>query len=597
MPTYIDGVASSEAIDTAGEIVELAGLDCSSLLGGAINWEHKSDVPSQLVGKIVSYKKIFSEADAEDDRQKAYWNKVQLPFLYILARLFDDKKESSKEVAALFMDDAEHPDEPPMVGFSIEGAKISKDGMKISRSIARKVTVTNIPANKTCVAEMVPNGDTEKADDFDSIFKNEGVDVFKHASSPGLIALFKKEGPMKKATGVHSQYNVGSKNDGPGTSLAGQLVREDQTGDKASAILEHKKKLGELKSMPKPSLPKSEKTGTMKKDEVGLTMDPGGMTGGAPTSPGLNASEKNKKSLKKADVPKMGSVLGQTKTGKDVFSHGKVGEYSKFGSSDHKSAADLHFQAAKNAQNPKAREHHTGKMKLHMQAADTAERRESRGATKPPSTAGIHPSTSKNFVDIPGKDRGMNKALEAGSAMAAPSQLVQGAALGVESLEGKKQKKKSRWLALAEEQFSQWDKKEQFEKFMKSRMPHLTKGEIVAFGQAMILNKRQEMEKTLSGMAKALKFEHPAGHTPKEDATPKSKIPEKFKGKNPEFKGQFDAEVEHVEPHYSSDGPDAVYLSTGHVSNGHKAGKFKVGDKVTAKQHIQGTHILEHKKN
>ena len=43
-----------------------------------------------------------------------------------MGRLFDDKKDSSRELAALFIDDAEHPDEQPMVGLSIEGSKVEK---------------------------------------------------------------------------------------------------------------------------------------------------------------------------------------------------------------------------------------------------------------------------------------------------------------------------------------------------------------------------------------------------------------------------------------------------------------------------------------
>ena len=48
---------------------------------------------------------------------------------------------------------------------------------------------------------------------------------------------------------------------------------------------------------------------------------------------------------------------------------------------------------------------------------------------------------------------------------------------------------------------------EEFESFMKSRMPHMTKGEIVAFGQAMILNKSFKMEKSLNGLLGLLKEE------------------------------------------------------------------------------------------
>src|SRR5271157_5029471 len=97
--TYIDGIASSQAIDTSGEIVDLKGLDISSLIGAALTWEHESKNPSVVVGKILEAKKIFSIEDCENDRHRKFWNKCKTPFLYIKGRLFDDKKPSAVEVA------------------------------------------------------------------------------------------------------------------------------------------------------------------------------------------------------------------------------------------------------------------------------------------------------------------------------------------------------------------------------------------------------------------------------------------------------------------------------------------------------------------
>src|SRR5271154_3901861 len=115
--TCIDGIASSQAIDTTGEIVDLKGLDISSLVGGASNFEHESKLPAQIVGKIVEAHKIYAKDDCQNDRHRHFWDKCKMPFLYCKVRLFDDKKESSKEVAALVKDDAEHPNEQPMIGF------------------------------------------------------------------------------------------------------------------------------------------------------------------------------------------------------------------------------------------------------------------------------------------------------------------------------------------------------------------------------------------------------------------------------------------------------------------------------------------------
>jgi hypothetical protein len=394
--TYVDGIGSSQAIDTAGEIVDIAGLDCSSLIGGALNWEHKSDTPAQLVGKILEYKKIFSEKDCETDRHRHFWNKCQIPFLYILGRLFDDKKDSSKEAAALFKDDAEHPNEKPMLGFSVEGSKIDKKNMTITRSIARKITLTNLSANKTCVAELLPMA---KDDDFlDSIFKTEAVEFFK-PDGQYLKFLQKKEKEMNKEVGSGGGAFIG---------------------------------------------------GTM----------------------GLGLSEKMEKA-----APAWGAGK---KSGNAVhFSHPEHGTVSI-----HKQpSGEFHVK-------------HNGAM---------AGIGGVKGSFKTPQEAGAHAKTYMGGVggkkvlapkmhNRPSPSM-INKSLDAGSSMAAPSQLTGGAALGVESLSGKK--KKSVWLARAEEAYNTWEKKEEFRSFMKKRLPNMAMGEIDAIGKTLALKKTMDAEKQL----------------------------------------------------------------------------------------------------
>ena len=207
--TYIDGIASSQALDTSGEIVDLKGLDVSSLISAAINYEHKKDFPSQIVGKIIEAKKIFGKEDCENPRHLHFWNKVGLPFLYIKARLFDDDKPSSQEVAALFRDDAAHPDEPDMLGFSVEGAKIAKEGAVITRSIARLVTVAIMPANKSCIAEIVPEIAERPVNpnDISELFKGE-MQLF--AFEPTYIQIIEKKEELKKDVGSGGGAFIGS---------------------------------------------------------------------------------------------------------------------------------------------------------------------------------------------------------------------------------------------------------------------------------------------------------------------------------------------------------------------------------------------------
>src|ERR1051325_9606994 len=88
-----DGVLGSEAIDSSGEVLSVKGADISDVEKGTLllNWEHIPEDKSSatLVGKVISAKKIFSEADCDNERQRMYWREMQLPFIYGICRLYD----------------------------------------------------------------------------------------------------------------------------------------------------------------------------------------------------------------------------------------------------------------------------------------------------------------------------------------------------------------------------------------------------------------------------------------------------------------------------------------------------------------------------
>lgn len=157
MGTKIQGVASAESIDSSGEIVKLSGLDISSLeSSGVFNFEHNSGEPGQIVGKILKAHKIFKKEDCEDDNQLYYWNKVKKPYLYVMGELFDDVGHTgAKDIAAMLKYDKinKNADKRNIINFSIEGAKLSKDGGNILKSIARKVAITITPCNHSCIAD------------------------------------------------------------------------------------------------------------------------------------------------------------------------------------------------------------------------------------------------------------------------------------------------------------------------------------------------------------------------------------------------------------------------------------------------------------
>lgn len=397
MSTFIDGIAAAQNIDSSGEIVSIDGLDISSLSrSGVFNWEHLKDHPGQTVGKILKAKKIFQESDCEDERQTYFWKKCQVPYVYVMGELFDDYKDSAKEVAGLFKYDAakEGQQEVDVVGFSIEGHTLEKQGSFIAKSIAKKCTITTANCNKLALAKIVPP---------------------KKQRSTNIDELFKTENEFR-----------------------GELVKS--------------------------FFPKK-----------------------APAAPTL------------------GSKLGQVGS-HDVFTHAKPAHYGSATHKELKGIADIHHaagQAAQNAGNKKVGDYHMNQNKWFTQAANRLEQRQRPQAQATRSAAPISPG-KPNQVFHPQRSgkitppSPIKKALDAGSGMAAPSQLSGGAALASESLEGKK---KSKWLLRAEQEYKTWTKREEFEKFIAKRIPALTKSELKVLGQVVALNKSITLEKALSSMS------------------------------------------------------------------------------------------------
>lgn len=420
--TYIAGIASNGAWDTAGESIDIKGMDISSLEGAVLNFEHKSEKTSDYVGKILKAKKIFKIEDCSNDIELKYWNKCGIPFLFCLGVLFDEYQPAAKECAAIFEFDFNNPTLPPTLGFSIEGAKLNKENGVITNSIARKLTITSSPANKTCLAGKVDMEVAQvQSDPLATLFKNTEIELSD-------FETLKKSMPMQP-------------------------------------------KAPQAPAAPAAAAPAAPKP-------VGLKQAP-------PKMP--------KAGLKQPSADK-GSVIGHTNAGHEVFSKEKVHNYTHFNAEDHRNASVIHTNAAQKAnaaKDYKSADHHNQKKKLHDQAAAGEERKANRFSSA------VNAKNTKNGL-------GLNKALTASGGMVAPGELTGGAALQGVKVD-KKNLTKSEWLARASEEYKNWDKREDFEKFVKSRLPRMVKSEIEALGRVFILKKSVDMEKSLETMLKGHK--------------------------------------------------------------------------------------------
>lgn len=158
----IDGVAASEDIDSSGEIIEIDGIDISDFENGVgtLNYEHRNEKDAgasanDILGRIVEAKKIFEKKDCENERQRDYWDKTKLPFLYIKAELFDADGHPGAIATAAIIRHYHTRNLPVLVRYSIEGTTLARDGNKIKKCVAKKVACTIKPCNKAAVSSVV----------------------------------------------------------------------------------------------------------------------------------------------------------------------------------------------------------------------------------------------------------------------------------------------------------------------------------------------------------------------------------------------------------------------------------------------------------
>ena len=150
----IDGIASSEHLDSSGEILKISGHDISDLVEGrgVLNFEHNNDSPADIVGAITFAKKIMKKTDCSNDRELLYWDSCGTSFVYIKAELFDDEEHPGAIAAAAMIRYYHKRELKILAGFSIEGSTLERDDNILERSVGRRVALTLRPCNKSAIS-------------------------------------------------------------------------------------------------------------------------------------------------------------------------------------------------------------------------------------------------------------------------------------------------------------------------------------------------------------------------------------------------------------------------------------------------------------
>jgi len=194
----IEGIFASSLIDSSSEIVDIKGMDISSMEEGKApcNWEHASatdGLGKEICGRVVFVHKLYSESDCETDSERYFFKQNRSkPMLYGIVRLFDAAgSPEAKSLAAQLRDYEQHGEEC-MIGFSIEGSTVSKEGFHVKESIARRIALTLTPCNKGAIARVLkdenPPEGYKKIDRTD-LAKNEVLEDPHYRKIGGAVQL------------------------------------------------------------------------------------------------------------------------------------------------------------------------------------------------------------------------------------------------------------------------------------------------------------------------------------------------------------------------------------------------------------------------
>lgn len=153
----IDMCAGSQLRDTQGEILSVEGADISELIAGRgrFNDNHGKGFFNS-VGRITEAKKIFTEDDCENERQKYYWQKIRAPYIYVKGYLYNDEEHPNAKAAAAILKSIHKSDAPLKLKASVEGGVVSrglKDPALLAQTKIHSVALTFTPANNATLVE------------------------------------------------------------------------------------------------------------------------------------------------------------------------------------------------------------------------------------------------------------------------------------------------------------------------------------------------------------------------------------------------------------------------------------------------------------
>lgn len=156
--TPVVGIVGTESKDSQGEILDVAGADIEELKSGRGVWnsDHRNGF-ADVVGRIIDAKKIFGPEDCDNERERAFYEKVKAPIILASGYLFDRDGDhrAAKAVGAILRNQSRVGSALQMKA-SVEGGVIErgeKDKHILKRTKIQRVALTFSPANTSTLIE------------------------------------------------------------------------------------------------------------------------------------------------------------------------------------------------------------------------------------------------------------------------------------------------------------------------------------------------------------------------------------------------------------------------------------------------------------
>lgn len=241
MGLKVDGIATSEHVDSSGELLLIENHDITDLKEGkgVLNFEH-SNKHEDIVGAVIYAHKILKKEDCENERQRKYWDFVKKPFVYIIGELFDDQDHPGAIAVAAMVRYYASKKEKMLIGFSIEGATLERDGNILKETVGRRVAMTLRPCNKTAIADLYEDAKSEEIKkSIEFMSKNVDETISSLQLDSGIFEQSEEIGPQdlfKHLEDLNKTLTAGMGNVAPSQLVGGAALTVEDIASKKNRI-------------------------------------------------------------------------------------------------------------------------------------------------------------------------------------------------------------------------------------------------------------------------------------------------------------------------------------------------------------------------